>query len=226
MINKKIWPKIFLIYSYIVMGVPYAWGLTAAELQQKILEQDGKLMSAQFEYVQEMRSSQTPEMIESKGKVYYQRPKKLRIEMESPERQVIVTQGKSVFIYTPRFNQVLKTSWKNWSEKDVFLLLPGFFGSSGALEQLKKDYVWNVESRENLNDEETVAVRLQSSAQDSNKVVSLWLGAEDFVPRKVQVASESLLWVISLVSLKLNGTLDPQIFKFSPPKDAALIHVP
>lgn len=148
----------------------------------------------------------------------------LRIEQDSPERQVIVTQGKNVFIHTPRFNQVLKDSWKNWSRKNSFL--PGLFGSSGTLERLQKDYVWNMESGENLNGEETVVVRLESNAEGVDEELKLWLGASDFVPRQAQVASEGWSLITFLTSLKLNLSLDPGLFRFSPPKDAVLIKVP
>ena len=201
-----------------------ARGLTVAELQRRIREQDGKLMSAQFEYVQEMRSSKSLETARSKGKAYYQKPQMLRLEQEAPERQVIVTQGKSVFIYTPRFKQVLKDSWKNWSRRNSFL--PGLFGSSGTLERLEKDYAWKMENGENLNGEETVVVSLNSKVEGAGDGLKLWLGAEDFVPRKAQVASESWSLVTSLVSLKLNLSIDPGLFRFSPPKDAVVVQVP
>ncbi|OGR88429.1 MAG: hypothetical protein A3A86_08275 [Elusimicrobia bacterium RIFCSPLOWO2_01_FULL_60_11] len=198
--------------------------LTVPELQRKIREQDKTLSSAQFEYVQEMRSSQSPEVVRSKGRAYYRKPQMLRIEQESPERQIIVTRGKDVFIHTPRFNQVLKDSWKNWSRKNSFL--PGLFGSSGTLERLEKDYTWKMENSEDLNGEETVVVRLKSAVKGAGDGLTLWLGAGDFVPRKALVESEGWSLATSLLSLKLNTALDPGLFIFALPRGAAVIKVP
>ena len=198
------------------------WGLTVAELQRNIREQDRKLESIQFEYIQEMRSSQSRETAKSQGRAYFQKPQSVRIDQESPERQVIVTQGKTVFIYTPRFNQVLKDTWKNWSRKNSFL--PGLFGSSGTLDRLEKDYAWTLENGEKLNGEDTVVVRLKPAAEGED--LKLWLGAADFVPRKAQVSMGGGSLVTTLRSLRMNAPLEPGIFDFSPPKNASVIKVP
>ena len=122
-------------FFVMLMCARAAAALTVAEVQDNIRQQDRQIECVSFEYSQETRSSLSPEVVRVSGEAYFKKPNSLRVEQIKPERQLIVGSGKSVHLYTPRFNQVLRDSWKAWSRKNSFL--PGLFGSSGTLERLK-----------------------------------------------------------------------------------------
>ena len=194
--------------------------MTVAELQEKIAAKDSEIKSVQFNFTQEMKSGLSKEVQKAAGTAYFKKPKNLRIDQASPEKQTVVTAGKSVFIYTPRFNQALKDSWSAWAAKNSFF--PGLFGVSDTFKKLKKDYAWEVVGSENLNGEKTLSVSLKGR----DGILKFWLGESDFVPRKTEITSGTLQVTTTLVSLELNPSLNDKLFQFSPPPGTNIIKVP
>jgi outer membrane lipoprotein-sorting protein len=202
-----------------------AQALSVPEIQSRIAEQDKKLKAVSFEYVQELRSEGSAETVKSTGKAYFSKPKSLRVEQKLPEAQMIVSSGKHVYIYTPRFKQVLRDSWSRWARQNSFL--PGMFGSAETLDRLKKDFSWKVGASETVSSEKTIKVQLVENIEaDPAQVLYLWLGEQDFIPRKAEFKRGTLSMTMSLVALKVNPELDPKLFKFSAPKDAQVVDVP
>ena len=194
------------------------------ELQAKMSESDSSTESIQFDYIQEMSSSLSAEVRKSSGTAYFKKPKNLRIDQKGPERQLIVSSGRNVFIYTPRFNQVLKDSWDGWFAKSIFF--PGLIGFEKTLEKLKKDYEWKIVGVSDLNGEKTWSVRLTQTPPGGGADLSLWLGEADFIPRKTEVTAGTLKVTTTLVSLERNLSLDPVLFNFRRPPDSDVIKIP
>ncbi|OGR82912.1 MAG: hypothetical protein A2901_03720 [Elusimicrobia bacterium RIFCSPLOWO2_01_FULL_54_10] len=211
-------------FFVMLMCARAAAALTVAEVQDNIRQQDRQIECVSFEYSQETRSSLSPEVVRVSGEAYFKKPNSLRVEQIKPERQLIVGSGKSVHLYTPRFNQVLRDSWKAWSRKNSFL--PGLFGSSGTLERLKKDFRWSMHASDSSMNGDTVGVLLESKTKGSDERIRLWLGAVDFIPRKAEYSSGGLSLITTLASLKINPDLDPGLFQFVLPKGAVLIQAP
>jgi chaperone LolA len=197
--------------------------MSVEELQQKMAESESRVTSMEFDYQQQMESSLTSEKRISEGKVYIKKPKQVRIEQKTPENQTIVTSGKSVYIYTPRFQQVIEQRWEDWFTKNMFF--PGLSGFSDALKKLKKEYRWQIQSSAGMQDPSTIWVRLVKENKDGKEQLDLWIGISDFLPKVTQYTYQSLKLTTSLVSLKTNTELDPQLFKFKKPADAKIIRI-
>ena len=198
--------------------------MTVAEIQDKIKSQGAQIQGLQFDYRQEMTSSLSPEVQKASGTAYIKKPKSLRIEQRDPEPQVIVGSGKNIFIYTPRFKQVLKDSWKRWVKKNP--LLPGLFGESETFERLKKDFRWEVSGREDMNGEKTIHLRLRENPEPDGQELILWLGETDFIPRKTKMLSGTLEVTTTLVSLQVNPPLEDKLFRFVPPPGTVTVQMP
>ncbi len=61
------------------------------------------------DFVQEIHSATLGEKLVSQGKVYFQKPGKMRWEFISPEPQLVILDGRFLWFYQPRQKQVLKT---------------------------------------------------------------------------------------------------------------------
>ncbi len=215
-------PIFFALFFYFFAP---GWAISVEELQEKILKSEAELKGLQFNYVQEMRSDLTPEISMSSGTAYIVKPKSLRIEQVSPEPQTIVTSGKYLYIYTPRFGQVLRNSWKQWVSKNIFF--PGLVGFSNTLIELKKKYVWSVIEESNIKDEQVIRVRLTERASSGQaQTLDMWVGATDFIPRKTEFIIGTLKVVTTLSQLELNPKLDESLFNFKQPGNARLIKMP
>jgi len=187
---------------------------------------DSSLESVQFNYSQKMVSSLTKEVRASSGTAYFKKPGMLRIEQVKPERQLIVSAGKFVFIYTPRFHQVIKKLWKRYFSDHLFF--PGLLGFSDTLKKLKKEYQWKIVGTDMVGGEKTLTVRLKSLSQDRQGRtghLDLWVGESDFIPRKTELVEGTLKVTTVLGSLQLNPKLEPQLFKFRKPANTELIRL-
>lgn len=212
------------ILTFCLVWPSFLSAVTVSELQEEMARSDSTIKSMSFGYIQEVRSSLTSEVQTSSGIAYFSKPRNLRIEQKEPERQLIVSSGKTVFIYTPRFHQVIKDSWNNWFSKNSFF--PGLVGFSETLKKLKKDYNWTIVGVDDLNGEETFSVRLENAGDDTGQRLNLWVGKADFIPRKTEVITGTLKLTTTLVSLKKNPELDAELFHFVQPEDSEMIEIP
>lgn len=202
-----------------------ARALTVGELQEKMRSSESSVRTMQFRYVQEMRSSLANEVRISSGTVYLRKPRDLRIEQSGPERQLIVASGKSVFVYTPRFKQVLKDSWDRWIERNTFF--PGLSGFSDTLQKLTRDYRWEIRGDGEIDGEKTLQVTLHRKGEgEPADHLDLWLGEADFIPRKTELVSGTLKLTTTVAALRVNPGLDAGLFKFEPPAGTGTIEMP
>ena len=197
--------------------------MTVAEVQEKMAQSDASLESVRFTYVQEMRSSLTEEVQTSSGIACFKKPRNLRIEQKEPLPQLIVSSGKYVFIYTPRFKQVLKDSWDRYFSKSSFF--PGLIGFQETMQKLKDRYQWNVAEVSDLNGEKILHLRLKSLGTDTDQM-DLWIAQSDFIPRKAEMVTGTLKVTTTLVALEKNPSLGPELFKFERPEESRVISVP
>ena len=186
---------------------------------------ESSMESIRFDYVQEMRSELTSEIKQSSGTAYFKKPKQLRVEQQTPEPQLIVSEGKTIFIYTPRFGQVLKDSWTKWSSQN--LLFPGLVTFSNTFQNLKKNYSWEILESVEINGEKNLVVKLIPTTKTQEKSwLKLWLREQDYLPRKTEWVSGTLSLVTTMGSLEKNAELKPDLFKFNRPPNTEVIQAP
>lgn len=227
--KSKFFKNVFLSHSLALLIIGYlslatVRAMSVTELQEKMAGTDASLESVRFSYVQEMHSDLSSEVRKSSGMAYFKRPKQLRVEQTEPETQLIVSAGKAVFIYTPRFNQVLKDSWDRWFSKNVFF--PGLLGFSETFKKLKKEYRWQILGETDMDGNKTVVVQLNSNMQGENQQLKLWISQDDFIPRKTELVLGTLTLTTTLSSLQLNPELNSDLFRFRQPPHSEIIAVP
>ena len=61
------------------------------------------------DFTQEIESATLGEKVTSQGKVYFQKPGRMRWEFTSPDPQTVVSDGRFFWFYQPQQKQVLKT---------------------------------------------------------------------------------------------------------------------
>jgi len=118
----------FFLFSFCAIPQNCACAvLTVKELQDKMEESSRSIESAQFKFIQEMKSSLSDEIKESSGTVIFKKPKFLKIEQRSPEHQIIVTSGKTVLFIPPGLIRSLKKIGMNgWRQTFFFRALRKF----------------------------------------------------------------------------------------------------
>ena len=156
------------------------------------------------------------------GRVYLKKPGMMRWEYEKPEEQLIVSNGKLLWIYDPSLNQVIEHSWDQvYASRVPTLFLAG-------LGHLQEDF-------QILSQSPPPAARSQANAY--------WL---KLIPKDRQLNLTELVLTInpktflieeswaednfgnttSLVfsDIKVNTGVSDAIFQFKPPKGAEMIN--
>lgn len=178
----------------------------AADRLQKRYENTRTLVA---KFRQEVQSPVLERTTRARGKVYYERPGRMRWEFATPEPQIIVADGKTLWIYQPGQNQVLRAPFSEAFEARTPV---SFLTGVGRLREdfrvrlvaTKRDR-WVLELVPRRPDMGGVSLTLEV-ARDTGDVVR----AE--VRDSVGTVTR---WEFS--ELRRNVELDPALFHFSPP---------
>lgn len=213
----------FIIPFFSFLSLNPLSAITVPELQEKMEQASLKVEGLSFHYLQEMRSELNSTVRHSSGTAVLLKPRHFRLEQTQPEPQTVVSSGKTVFIYTPRFRQAVKNSWNKWLSEN--LLFPGLATFSDAMKKLKGDYEWSILEEREMNGEKTICVRLNSRSAQQHHHLILCLGAADFIPRKTEWVSGTLSLSTTILSLEINPALSYELFRFRPPKGTAVVEL-
>ena len=154
-----------------------------------------------------------------KGRVYFQKPGKMRWEYQRPDEQVVVSDGKKIWFYRPKDKQVIESPiTQAFSGKTPVNFLMG-------IGNLKKDF--DITLLENPKGEEAGPYRLELIPKDEMpdvKKIILQVSRDDFLVRDIRVYDFFLnLNQITLGGIALNRELSEKLFRFSPPKGVKVI---
>jgi len=175
------------------------------------------LDSFQADFEQSFSSTTISTPLREKGRLFYQKPGRMRWEYKGSSSQVVVLQGGLIETYDPEENQLIRQKLpENQSDSAIFGLLTGkarltetyevendsFPGAEGPVYQLKL-----IPKEEN----ETAYLRIEIDARTNllRRVVLV-----DWADNKNEVA---------FLRLKTNPRLGPDLFKIKVPPDCEII---
>ena len=173
-------------------------------------------LSARFHQVSRLKSSGTRE--ESSGSLLMKKPGMMRWEYKSPEARSIVSDGKSLYIYSPRDHQVIvQETSKAFSSLAVDLLT--------GMGRLKEDFriQWGKtqeKARKGSLLLELKPIQLQSQVQ----LVLIEVHPETFMVERIVLKDPySNTTDLTLKRVKTNTGLQDHLFAFTPPPGTEVI---
>lgn len=142
----------------------------------------------------------------SNGKFYLQRPGKFRWEINSPNRQIIIANGKTLWMFEVDLQQVTKQAINMRSANNPAVLLSGQVGQliksyRVSKVQLKGKSWYQLVPRSKRSSFLMVRMRFRK-----NSLVAIWL--------KNNLDQTSLF---QFSNIKINLNLKPSLFNFKPP---------
>lgn len=167
------------------------------------------------------------------GDLSFQKPNLLRqryFDLSNPEgmTQLIVSDGQTLWSYTPLINQITKQ--KIMQHEKGAELLPGF---GRSLENVEKNYsITLVEDKlaekRGVHVVELVPKNGDQLPDPTFDVLQVWIRDEDSVPVQFMYRSKKneMTFILSFKNVKVNENLDEFIFKFEVPKGVQVITVP
>lgn len=152
------------------------------------------------------------------GKLYVKRPGKMRWEYESPEKQIIITDGADLWIYKPEDCQVMKGR------------APAFFGDGkGAgflsdIQQIRKNFIV---LHGGVETPEVVMLKLLTKEENMDLArIDLWISKSDF--SVMQVTTQNAYGDetrIEFTDYRLEENLDDALFRLEIPEGTDVIEM-
>ncbi len=213
---KKVRGK-FFIWGIVFMSIFLPANLSANTKTDRIISswqekyQNLSTYTAQYSqrlyYKDELRG-------ETSGRVFFKKPHFFRWEVIKPEEQIIVGDGEIIWVYLPRYKQLLKRSY---SPEESFG--PFWFTSTEPINRIKQNFIvtrpFSVKARgEKI---QVLEFRPKREIADINQV-NLWLEPKSFLPLRVEVfLNDGTLARFTYKDVKMNVSLPDALFKLKLP---------
>lgn len=182
------------------------------ELMNHFRRIDVEMVSLSAKFKQSMVFTETGMQQRVEGSVNYQKPGLLHMEYEVPDRQTIVVDSKSIWIYRRKHNQVIESNIDDWRRSDPLLnnLL-----DLGGYAKLAENYQveWDPKKLEAI-------LRPKDGKGDFQMVLRL-KGPELF-PTETELTAGSAKVKTEFSDLRFNPKLKQNTFVFEPPAGAEI----
>ncbi|MCX5868798.1 MAG: outer membrane lipoprotein chaperone LolA [Proteobacteria bacterium] len=192
------------------------------DLVQKLQERyEGvKTMVADFEQVSRVANVQGS--FSGRGRVFFQKPGKMRWEYKIPDKQYVVCDGEKIWFYRPKDGQVLVDKVNRaFSGKTPVNFLMG-------IGQIQEDF--NLQLLSVKGEKEGNYFELEMTPKENLadvKKIVLQAGRGDFLVRGIKIYDFFLNQnEIKFTKVKTNPSLAEKVFTFTPPKGAKVVEPP
>ncbi|HHT9154408.1 MAG TPA: LolA family protein [Candidatus Tripitaka sp. YC43] len=164
----------------------------------------------------------------SDGKVYYQKPKKLRMEFKPPRDEVDVADGECLWVYHPQDKQVEKyrLSGSTAGEGETKELDFFQFGYEGSVRKAKENY--HIELVSGSGKDTPYVLKLTPKGMEpppQYMEIRLWVEEGLWLPIRMELyeSGGEVINRIELRDIKLNRPLKEALFQFALPEGVEVV---
>lgn len=195
----------------------HAGDITLDEIVTNLQKNYQEMKDYEATFIQETKIKAYPRKQRSSGNVFYKKPSRMRWNYDKPEKSEIVTDGKTVWMYTPALNQVMKTDFSTSGQSGV---ATAFLSGMG---NLKKDF--NIKQGDDKVNYQLILT--PKNNVDSVKTLILTVDKKRFNIIKSELTDlyENITTVM-LDNFKLNKGLKKKLFQFVPPEGVDIVTQP
>ncbi len=171
-------------------------------------------------FLQETKIQGYPRPQRSAGEVFYRKPGKMRWNYSTPEKQEIVTDGRTVWLYTPALNQVMQADFAATNQSKV---AAAFLSGMG---NLKRDFIVLLDEPAGPDDDYRVVLKPK---EDGDTMKSLILTVDRkscHIKRSELLDIYDNITVVTLTDFRVNLGLKNSMFEFQPPKGVEIVSPP
>ena len=205
---------------------PEAPGAVAARLQARY----DAMRSLSFSFIQNTEGQMTGRPRKGGGKAYFLKTgglKRMRWNYDSPERQVLVSDGKTFSMYFENLQQMIVSPAEKIEEDMTY----SFFTGSG---KLAEDFMI-LGANKNLvdaeNDKDLSVIQLvPNTAESQVQDIHLWITADSLI-RRIEIRDQfDTRTILTLSDLQADFAsaddekIVSELFTFTPPKGTEIIH--
>jgi outer membrane lipoprotein carrier protein len=211
------WRVVLLLVA--LAGSVFAEALPLPEVLAKMEAQQQALQDVRFDFVQTSKQGDFPAQRVT-GEVQAKKPQRLRVEQKSPDKQTLISDGKTLWLYMPGQKQQLKGDWNAWLKKSRFpSLLLDMIGSFTP-ERWRRDYEVFFGGYENA------LYELQFKPKRPDVLpLTIWISEDNFLPARGQLNDQGSRIEVELKKVQINTGIKDGAFKSRVPSGTAEIPV-
>lgn len=208
-----------ILLCAVCAGSASAKEMTAEGIMERMEEADKTVKSLEFDYRQEIVYNLTNEKNVNTGKVSFLKPDNIRLKQASPLEQTVITNGKKVWIYTPKYKQVIVDTWKKWTSNSLVPVSIINFGKEWK--GLKARYEITSEGQDNGK-----YVLMFVPKDKGNYKMRFWVDPDNYIPVKIEILGNNVTITTEMKSKTVNPELDKNFFKFKAPAGVEEMNLP
>ena len=209
--NKKSLPVLLALFTLFLPALSF--GEDASEVVAKLQRKYDSIASIKAGFTQEV-TSKGMGATKSKGNVWLKKPGKMRWEYQEPAKDIIVSDGKTIWLYQPDLNQAIKSPASSGASS----MATDFLSGIGNIE---KEFIVILSAAEG---QYHVLTLTPKSEQPSLKKLVLEVGKYSYLVEKTVITDHfGNQTSVSFTGITLNSPIKDSIFKYAPPKGATII---
>ena len=196
------------------------------EMIQKIETAHGTIKDFQAEFHQVTHYEGFETEIDSKGRVYFKKPGRLRWEYLSPNQNQVIVKNNKMWIFTPELKQVITTPFSEFSDSNIPFHLLSDFG------HMNRDFeiTWTAPQGEKSPTGENGPLKLTLKPVEPGtglKKIELEVDPNQYFIRHIVLYEiNGNLSSFTFSRIKTNVGLKEKLFTFTVPKGVEVIENP
>jgi outer membrane lipoprotein carrier protein len=197
-----------------------SFAITVKDITEALQQNYKNMNDYRAHFKQEAKIQGYPRSQKSEGEMFYKKPGKMRWNYDKPERQEMVTDAITLWLYTPSLNQVMKSAFSLARQSK---LASAFLSGMGNLE---KDFNVSLENVDEIKKEYRIKL-LPKDASDMIESLFLTLDSKSFNIKKSEL--KDIYGNVTLVmfsELTINTGLKDSLFNFIAPEGVEIVTPP
>ncbi len=180
--------------------------LVLSDILENMEQKQSALSDVSFDFVQTVKQGSLPAQ-RTAGQVKVKKPHALRVDQKSPDKQTLVSDGKTFWLYSPAAQQQLKGNWQAWLEQSKFPLpLLDFLGTFTPER-------WRTQYKVLFGGYANGLYELQFKPLHADDLpVTLWISEETFLPAKGRLTNQGAQIDVEIKGMRVNTGLDAKVF--------------
>jgi len=194
---------------------------TAQEVVEAVRRLDEKLHGVQASFRQTLKT-QAGLTQDQTGRLFYLKPDRIRMEFDSPRKQVTVSDRKLLWVHQIEEKQVIRADWEEWKKGQSQLTGLLEFGRYASILDRHAATLAPYAAEGSTSPSTAWKLTLKPKASASY-TLSLVVAPPDWFPTRAELALGGLEVVNELDEVRFNPELDPALFEFKPPPGLPVI---
>ncbi len=182
--------------------------------------QNKNIKNIQFDFRQEIKFFNTENVTEVTGSAVFQKPGQMRIQKKKPEDQLVVSNGKKMWVYTPAYKQVWTGPSANWMGASFFP--KGLVPMDNFVRELKSNFSLKSKNGDQAGRSD-FWILAEPKDSELGYRMELLISTSTWLPVKTVFQSDTARIVTELLNTKINLDIPSQSFRFLAPKGTEVI---